>query len=103
MASKKLGGAVATKKKPPAAMKSAMKTMKPTGKSAVATKARPKLVSSVHKPTKAPAKKALTITVAKKPPAPPAPARPVTSGRSLYSVHPSVSMMQKWIAELKQK
>ena len=99
MASKKSGGAVATKKKPTASLKSvAKRTVKP----AVAKKSPPKAVVPVRKPTKAPAKKALTITVVKKPVAPPAPAKPTTT-RSLYSVHPSVSMMQRWIADLKPK
>ena len=114
MASKKSGGALATKKKPPAAMKSAMK-------SAAAVKARPKVVPSLRNATQAPvkkplpimvakkaltivvAKKALTITVAKKNAALPVPAKPVALSRGGYSVHPSVSMMQKWIAELKPK
>ena len=114
MASKKSGGALATKKKPPAAMKSSMK-------SAAAVKARPKVVPSLRNATQAPvkktlpimvakkaltivvAKKALTITVAKKNAALPVPAKPVALSRGGYSVHPSVSMMQKWIAELKPK
>ncbi|MCE9525500.1 MAG: DUF5655 domain-containing protein [Planctomycetales bacterium] len=99
MASKKSGGAVATKKKPTASLKSAAK--RPV-KPAVAKKAPPKAVAPASKPTKAPAKKALTITVVKKPVAPPVPVKPVPT-RSLYSVHPSVSMMQRWIAELKEK
>jgi len=99
MASKKSGGAVATKKKPTASLKSAAK--RPV-KPAVAKKAPPKAVAAASKPTKAPAKKALTITVVKKPVAPPAPVKPA-SNRSPYSVHPSVSMMQRWIAELKAK
>src|SRR5687768_12006900 len=96
MASKKSGGALATKKKPSAAVKSAMK-------SATTVKSRPKVVPSVRKATKAPAKKALTITVAKKPTTPPVPAKAVALSRGGYSVHPSVSMMQKWIAELKPR
>jgi hypothetical protein len=99
MVSKKSGGAVATKKKPPA-----MKPrMKPATKSAVATKSRPKVVTAARNGTKPPAKKALTITVSKKPAVPVVPAKPVALSRGGYSVHPSVSMMQKWIAELKQK
>ena len=90
MASKKSGGAVATKKKPRTA-----------GKSATAVKSRPKVVAPARKATKPPAKKALTITVVKKPAAPPT--QPAPSSRGLYNVHPGVSMMQKWIAELKQK
>ena len=59
MASKKSGGAVATKKKPTASMKSAAKrTVKP----AVAKKAPPKAVAPASKLTKPPAKKALTQT-----------------------------------------
>lgn len=127
MASKKSGGALATKKKPPAAMKSAVKS---SMKSAAAVKARPKVVPSLRNATQAPvkktlpimvakkaltivvakkpltivvAKKALTITVAKKNAALPVPAKPVALSRGGYSVHPSVSMMQKWIAELKPK
>ena len=96
MASKKSGGALATKKKPSAAGKSAMK-------SAAAVTTRPKVVPSVRTATKAPAKKALTITVTKKPLTPVAPAKPIALSRGGYSVHPSVSMMQKWIAELKPK
>lgn len=92
MASKKSGGAVATKKKPRA----------PT-KPAPAAKARPKVVSAARKAVKPPAKKALTINVVKKPAAPPPAPKPATPGRSLYNVHPGVSMMQKWISELKQK
>src|SRR3954464_7855734 len=84
MANKKSGG-VATKKKP----------------SITKAAARPKVLASAAK-TKAPAKKALTITVAKKSSAPPTPPRPV-GPRGMYSVHPGVSMMQRWIAELKQK
>jgi len=80
MASKK-SGAVATKKKPPA--------RKSAAKASVATK------------TAKPAKKALTITITKKPAA--EPAKPVALSKGGYSVHPSVSMMQKWIAELKER
>jgi len=84
MASKKSGGAVAVKKKP-------------VSKSSVATKSRPKVSS---KPTK-PAKKALTITVVK--PSATPPAKPSVQSKGSYSVHPGVAMMQKWIAELKEK
>src|SRR2546423_6605680 len=84
MASKKSGG-IATKKKP----------------SITKTAARRKVLAPAAK-SKPPAKKALTITVNKKPAAPLAPSRPVGS-RGIYNVHPGVSMMQKWIAELKQK
>jgi Domain of unknown function (DUF5655)/Domain of unknown function (DUF4287) len=96
MASKKSGGAVATKKKARPAVKSATR-------SAVAVKQRPKVVADPRKAVKAPAKKALTITVAKKPLPPATPVKPVVSSRGPYSVHPSVSMMQKWIVELKPK
>lgn len=100
MASKKSGGAVATKKKPTASMKSpAKRAAKPTA----TKKPAPKAVAPASKPSKAPAKKALTITIVKKPVAPPLPAKPAAKPRSLYSVHPSVSMMQRWIVELKQK
>jgi hypothetical protein len=88
MASKKSGGALATKKKPRAA---AGKNGVARGKSAAAVKA-----------AKVPAKKPVAVTVVKKAPAPP-PAKPLSTSRSLYSVHPGVSMMQKWIAELKDK
>lgn len=105
MASKKSGGAVATKKKPAASLKSpAKRTAKPAAAKPTATKkSPPKAVAPSSKPSKAPAKKALTITVVKKPAAPPEPPKPTTKPRSLYSVHPSVSMMQRWIVELKQK
>ena len=96
MASKKSGGAIATKKKPLAKKKTVVKP-------AAALKSRPKAAAVVRKATKVPAKKALTITVAKKPAVPAVPVKPVALSRSGYSVHPSVSMMQKWIAELKPK
>ncbi len=103
MASKKSRAAVAIKKKPPA-MKARMKAApKSSPKSAMATKARPKVVPAARQVTKPPAKKALTITVAKKSAVPAAPVKPIALSRGGYSVHPSVSMMQKWIAELKQK
>ena len=90
MASQK-SGAVAVKKKPRAA-----------GKSAVAVKARPKTLVA-KKSVKPPVKKGLTITVVKKQAAPPAPSKPVPSAKGQFDVHPGVSMMQKWIAELKVK
>ena len=87
MASKKSGGAVATKKKPRAASKPVA--------------ARGKGTITPVRTAKAPAKKPVPVTVVKKPPAPPA--KPQPTSRSLYSVHPGVSMMQKWIGELKEK
>src|SRR4051812_29686459 len=84
MATKRSGG-VATKKKPSSGMKSA---------------ARPKLLASSAK-AKPAGKKALTITVTKKPVPPPV-SRPAPS-RHQYSVHPGVSMMRKWTAAHKKK
>lgn len=106
MSNKKSGGALAIKKKPRAT----------NGKPMTA---RPKLVASVRKAVKAPAKKPVAMTITKKPVAPsgiklPVPVRKITlplagvksepvKMRGIYSVHPGVSMMQKWITELKAK